>query len=101
MSRKEAISRRKSISLTAQILLIQMMTRWWDRLNGFRTTKSRFHVLLVTKNPRSMGLISPKLTRSSTCYCQGPDQAETVSDNLDRSRVEEYQILQVAQCNVS
>ena len=69
-SRRGATFRRKSISLTAQIVLIQMMIRWWDRLNGSRTTKSRFHVLLVTKNPRSMGLISPKLTRSLTYCCQ-------------------------------
>ena len=65
ISRREATSRRKSILLTAQTVLIPMMIRWWDRLNGSRTTKSQFHVLLVSKNPRSMGLISPKLTRSS------------------------------------
>ena len=70
MSRKEATSRKRSISLTTQILLIQMMIRWWDRLNGCRTIKSRSHVISVTKNTRSMGLILPKLTRSSTCCCQ-------------------------------
>jgi hypothetical protein len=56
--------------LTAQTVLIEMMIRWWDRLNGFRTTRSRSHVLLVTKNQKNMGLILPRLTRSSTCYCQ-------------------------------
>ena len=26
--------------LTARILLTQMMIRWWDQLNGFRTIRS-------------------------------------------------------------
>ena len=79
MSRREATSRKRLTLLTAQILLIQMMIRWWDRLNGFRTTKSRSNVLLVTKNPKNMGLILPKLTRSSTCCCQ--------RDRLSLSRI--------------
>ena len=63
MSRREATFRRKSISLTAQILLIQMMIRWWDRLNGFRTIRSRSHVLSVTKTDMMLkdfeGVVSP------------------------------------------
>ena len=31
-------------------------------LNGFKTIRSRSHVLSVTKNPRSMGLMLPRLT---------------------------------------
>ena len=69
-SRREATSRKMLILLTAQILLTQMMTKWWDRLNRFRTIRSRSHVLSVTKSLRSMGLILLRLTRSSTCCCQ-------------------------------
>ena len=39
-------------------------------LNGFKTIRSRSHALSVTKNPRNMGLILPRLTRSLTCCCQ-------------------------------
>ena len=39
-------------------------------LNGFKTIRSRSHVLSVTKNPKSMGLILLKLTRSSIYCCQ-------------------------------
>ena len=62
--------RRKSILLTAQIPPTPMMTRWWDQLNGFRTTRSWSHVHLATRNPRSMGSTLPKLTRSSIYCCQ-------------------------------
>ena len=40
VSRREATFRRKSISLTVRMPLIQMMIRWWDWLNGFKTIRS-------------------------------------------------------------
>ena len=39
MNRRGTTSRKRLTLLTAQILLIQMMTRWWDGLNGSRTKK--------------------------------------------------------------
>ena len=55
MSKKGATFRRKSMLLTAQIPLIQTMTRWCDRLNGFRTIRSRSHARLATKKTEKYG----------------------------------------------
>ena len=55
MSRRGATSRRKSILLTAQTVLIRMMIRWWDRLNGSRAKKKLISCPFGNKEPKKYG----------------------------------------------
>ena len=97
MSRREATFRRKSISLTAQILLIQMMIRWWDRLNGFRTIRSRSHVLSVAKTDMMLkdfeGVVSPAVGALCVDLTIGSKTLPTTFFVINGKRLDSCQLL--------
>ena len=70
MSRRGVTFKRKLILLIVHIPLFLMITRWWDRLGGSRTTRSRSHAQLATKNLKNLGSTLPRMTRSSIYCCQ-------------------------------
>ena len=70
MNRRGITFKRKLILLIVHIPLFLMITRWWDRLGGSRTTRSRSHAQLATKNLKILGSTLPRMTRSSIYCCQ-------------------------------
>ena len=92
MSRREATFRRKSISLTAQILLIQMMTRWWDRLNGFRTLEADLMPIWQQGTQEVWVRYYKGRQDLRSVAVRGSDQVEAISQDPNRSRAQEHQV---------
>ena len=101
MSRREVTFRRKLILLIAQISPIPMMTRWWDRLNGFRTLEADLMPIWQQGTQEVWVRYYKGRQDLRSVAVRGSDQVEAISQDPNRSRAEKHKVLQVAQCNFS